>query len=138
MRRLSIMIAAFALSTGIVRADDFKTVVQDIIKHQIDAFRKDDGETAYSFAAPGIRSIYPEPGRFMEMVKSHYAPIYRPGNLTFGRNVSEDEGRLVVQELLITDREGKSWQAVYVLARQDDGSYRITGVRLKPITDSAI
>ncbi len=138
MRMAAFLVFMLLLSSGLAQAEDNSKIVQGIIKQQIDAFRSDDGETAYSFAAPGIKSAFPDTQRFMEMVKNSYGPIYRPGNLTFGRNASEDDGRLMMQELLITDRKGDSWQTVYILARQDDGSYRITGVRLAPIQDSAI
>jgi len=138
MRIVTVLVLALLTPSGLAWADDNSRIVQNIIKQQIEAFRSDDGETAYSFAAPGIKSAFPDTQRFMEMVKNSYAPIYRPGNLTFGRNASEDDGRLMMQELLITDRKGDSWQAVYILARQDDGNYRITGVRLAPIRDSAI
>ncbi|MEO4040699.1 DUF4864 domain-containing protein [Hoeflea sp. CAU 1731] len=138
MRMVAFLVFSLMLSIGLARAEDNAKIVQGIIKQQIEAFRSDDGETAYSFAAPGIKSAFPDTQRFMEMVKNRYGPIYRPGNLTFGRNASEGDGRLMIQELLITDTKGKSWQAVYILARQDDGTYRITGVRLTPIRDSAI
>ena len=138
MRIVTVLVLALLTPSGLAWADDNSRIVQNIIKQQIEAFRSDDGETAYSFAAPDIKSAFPDTQRFMEMVKNSYAPIYRPGNLTFGRNASEDDGRLMMQELLITDRKGDSWQAVYILARQDDGNYRITGVRLAPIRDSAI
>ena len=108
MRMVAFLVFALLLSCGLARAEDNSKIVQGIIKQQIEAFRSDDGETAYSFAAPGIKSAFPDTQRFMEMVKNSYGPIYRPGNLTFGRNASEDDGRLMMQELLITDTNGET------------------------------
>ena len=97
-------------------------LAKGVIEQQIAAFLNDDAATAYSFASPEIKSVFPNPERFFEMVKKTYAPVYRPGNYAFGRNqVSPD---------------GKDWAVYYELKLQDDGKFAINGVRMKRETSS--
>ena len=111
-------------------AEDNLATARALIEDQVVAFLNDDVDSAYSFTTPGVQKIFSEPQRFFDMVKRNYAPVYRPGNYAFGRALSETDGATIAQELLITGPKGKNWRAVYVLERQDDGNYRINGVRL--------
>jgi hypothetical protein len=106
------------------------TATQGVIEDQIAAFKAGDGERAYSHAAPGIKQVFTTVDRFMSMVQTGYLPLYNPESYTFGRNAVI--GGQVHQEVIVTDPSGKQWQAVYTLARQDDGSWKITGVKLNP------
>jgi hypothetical protein len=106
------------------------TATQGVIEDQISAFKAGDGERAYSHAAPGIKQAFTTVDRFMSMVQTGYLPLYNPESYTFGRNAVI--GGQVHQEVIVTDPSGKQWQAVYTLARQEDGSWKITGVKLNP------
>ena len=138
MRKLAIFIMVGLLTATSSLADDNLATARGVIERQIIAFLNDDVDSAYSFASPGIQRVFPEPQRFFDMVKRNYAPVYRPGNYAFGRALSETDGATIAQELLITGPEGENWRAVYVLERQDDGNYRINGVRLTRLNDPAI
>ena len=105
-----------------------RTMTHETIASQIEAFRSQDSERAYSFAAPGVKRYFRSPGAFMAMVQQGYKPVYAPQSYTFGR-FGEREGS-VIQEVLITGPEGKEWAALYTLEQQDDGSVLITSVRL--------
>ena len=82
MRLIMCLLAAFLTLALPARADslsaqdeaDFRAIISD----QIAAFEADDGPRAYSHAAPMIRQIFPDPERFMGMVKQGYPPVYRP------------------------------------------------------------
>lgn len=128
---LSIMVGLL-LATSAMAEDDL-TKARGIVEQQIVAFLQDDIDTAYSFAAPGIKSMYPEPQRFIEMVKRNYLPVYRPGNYAFGRALADTEGNTIALEVLITGPQGKDWRAVYVLKKQTDGIFQISGVRLSKL-----
>lgn len=106
------------------------TATQGVIEDQISAFKARDGERAYSHAAPGIKQVFTTVDRFMSMVQTGYLPLYNPESYTFGRNAVI--GGQVHQEVIVTDPSGKQWQAVYTLARQEDGTWKITGVKLNP------
>lgn len=110
---------------------------QSSIRNQIEAFLAGDNERAYSYAAPNIKALFPTLDRFMAMVTRGYQPVYRPRNYAFGK-ASEPNASTVIQRVLTTGPNGKSYEAVYTLERQPDGTYRITGVSLKEADALAI
>jgi len=112
------------------------TLVKNVIEQQITAFLNDDAQTAYSFASPEIKSVFPNAERFFEMVKKSYGPVYRPGNYAFGRNQVSADGTVAYQEVLISAPDGKDWAVYYELKRQRDGQFAINGVRMKRETNS--
>lgn len=127
---LFLVLAALPFSAATARADDPKSAGQDVIESQINAFLNDDMATAYSFASPQIKNLFPDEARFFDMVKKGYAPVYRPGNFAFGRGEVTGDGAGMVQEVLISGPDGQDWTALYMLQRQPDGSWKIAGVRM--------
>lgn len=139
MRALSaVLLLSAALMTVPVQApaEDPVAATQQIIEGQINAFLKDDPDTAYSYAAPAIKALFPDKNLFFAMVKKSYEPVYYPGNYAFGRSKSIDDGAMIYNEVLISGRDGKDWTAIYQMARQPDGQYKINGVQIVPNTDS--
>jgi hypothetical protein len=139
MRALSaVLILCAALFTAplAARSEDPVATTRGLIEEQIKAFLHDDADTAYSFAAPGIKALYPDKNVFFAMVKKSYEPVYHPGNYAFGRSKSLSDGATIYQEVLISSRDGKDWTAIYQVSRQPDGSYKINGVQIVPNTDS--
>lgn len=129
MRLLAILVF-FALSIGSLGAraqtsDADTHAIQDTIRGQLEAFKADDGTTAYSFAAPNVRMIFPTVDGFMTMVKNGYKPVYRPKSYTFGQ-LADKDGSLA-QSVEIVGPDGDYWTAVYTVAKQPDGSWKITG-----------
>lgn len=131
-----ILCAAFIGSVIFASAEDPLETTRTLIEEQINAFLHDDAEKAYSFAAPAIKALYPDKERFFAMVKKSYGPVYHPGNYAFGRSKSIDDGAIIYHEVLITGRDGKDWTALYQLARQPGGDYKINGVEIVPNTQS--
>ncbi|AYG66254.1 MULTISPECIES: DUF4864 domain-containing protein [unclassified Rhizobium] len=111
-------------------AEDPVQTAQSLIEQQIEAFLHDDAATAYSFAAPGIKALFPDKDGFFAMVKKSYQPVYHPGNYAFGKSRAIDNGAVVYQEVLITGTDDKDWTAIYQITRQPDGSYKINGVQI--------
>jgi len=122
--------AATALSEGVSEAD--RTEFQRIISSQIKAFQADDGAAAYSFAAPGIKRVFPSPDVFMSMVRNGYGPVYRPRSFSFGETETEPSGR-PSQQVTIVDAEGRTWTAYYAFERQPDGTWLISACVLRRI-----
>lgn len=127
--RLALLLTAVMLTLVPARAND-AAAGRLVIERQIEAFLRDDMTTAYSFAAPSIKRIYPDESRFFDMVKRGYQPVYRPGNYAFGRSRVAPDGIGVVQEVLISGPDGEDWTALYSLERQPDGSFKINGVQM--------
>ncbi len=131
-----ILCAASLVVLVAARAEDPIDMTRTMIEAQIKAFLNDDVDTAYSYAAPGIKAVYPDKNVFFAMVKKSYQPVYHPGNYAFGRSRSIDNGAMIYHEVLISGRDGKDWTAVYQVARQPDGGYKINGVQIVPNTES--
>lgn len=102
---------------------------QRIITGQIEAFRADDGERAYGYAAPSIRRIFPNSSIFMQMVKQGYRPVYRPQSFSFEQTDTDPLGR-PAQRVRIIGPDGKAYEALYSMERQPDGTWRIDGCSL--------
>ena len=103
---------------------------QQTIDSQLRAFQAGDDETAYSYAAPNIKKLFPTVQSFMGMVASGYQPVHRPTNYSFGK-VEEMSPTSIIQQVLIVGPDGKDYEAIYTLELQPDGLYRITGVSLR-------
>jgi hypothetical protein len=124
------ILLTLALLVGLAipaRADDM-AAARAVISTQTDAIGRGDAAAAYAQAAPGIQRLFPDPSIFMSMVEGHYAPLVRPRRFEFGEG-GMAEGRMV-QRVHIVDSDGVSWEALYTLERQPDGSVRITGCSL--------
>jgi len=111
---------------GRAQVGDAETAMfRQIISEQIAAFNADDGNKAWSFAAPLIKQLFPTPDVFMSMVKKGYQPVYRQQSFQFGE-VTETAGR-PTQHVTIVDVNGKVWTALYTMERQPDGTWKISG-----------
>jgi hypothetical protein len=133
---ITIAFTACLVASTPVSAEDPVDMSRQVIQRQIDAFLKDDADTAYSFASPGIKARYPDKTAFFAMIRNSYQPVYHPGNYAFGRSKSIADGALILHEVTITGQDGKNWKALYKMARQPDGSYKIDGVLILPDTVS--
>lgn len=136
LAKLSITLFLSVAALTPARAEEPLVSAQRVIQSQIQAFLSDDAETAYGYASPAIRKLFPDKDRFFAMVKKSYQPVYHPGNFAFGRFKVSDDGQTVLQEVLVTGSEGTDWTAVYDLQRQEDGQYKINGVQMMPNTTS--
>ena len=132
MRLIRAFLVAIAtiLSTMAFAGDAEVKAAQGTIEAQLKAFQAGDGESAYSYAAPNIKRIFPTVEIFMGMVESGYQPVRNPLNFSFGK-VQEMGPNSIVQQVMILGPDGKDYEAVYTLELQPDGTYRITGVSLK-------
>ena len=125
------LLAAFMLLSSAAYAGEAQVkAAQGTIEAQLKAFQSDDGELAYSYAAPIIKRIFPSVEMFMGMVESGYQPVRNPKNFAFGK-VEEMGAGSIAQQVLITGPDGKEYEALYTLELQPDGVYRITGVSLR-------
>mgnify|MGYP001548971992 CR=1 FL=1 len=138
MRRLgpSLLILWLVFAAGSAPAQDRaaplgaadKTAIHDVIAHQLDAFQKDDGATAFSYATPDLRERFGTVANFMDMVKHDYAPVYRPSQVTFGRLEQSDDG--TVQHVMLLGPDGNLHEALYFMERAAGGTWLIGGCLL--------
>jgi len=128
--RIAALLLLLAPSVGYgqsVSAADARAV-RTVIEAQLEAFRRDDAPRAFSYAAPGIRDSFGTPEKFMAMVREQYAVVYRPRSVSF--EVPLLVGDDLVQPVRMTDGYGHAWMAIYPMAKQPDGSWRINGCHL--------
>lgn len=128
--------AALMIPASPVAADERSAEFQRIITSQMKAFRADDGELAFSFAAPVIRQRFQRPEVFLHMVRQGYKPVYRPKSVSFGRMKETPIGPS--QEVWIVDRNDDAWRAVYTFEQQPDGSWKISGCYLTKDSGEAV
>jgi hypothetical protein len=125
--RILIVVAAVLiglLSPAAAQSEADRSAIQGVISQQLDAFLRDDGSAAYSFAAPNIQTMFPTQERFMDLVKRGYQPVYRSRSHTFGELKQTAMG--LEQTVDLVDAAGEFWTAVYTLQQQPDGSWKIS------------
>ena len=126
--RAAVLLVALLLSLAAPsRAADVASA-QNVIRSQEQAFARNDAAAAYSYAAPAIQEVFPHAEIFMQMVQQGYAPVYRHQSFEFGEAKVVDGH--VAQRVHIADEKGESWEALYTLEQQPDGSLKITGCSL--------
>ena len=102
--------------------------VRQVVEAQLDAFAADDAERAFSYAATGIRAQFGDANNFMAMVRRGYPMVIRPAAVSFfqpQRDVGTPE--TVTQLVQLRDREGRLWNATYLLEQVTGAGWRISG-----------
>jgi hypothetical protein len=105
-----------------------QAAISAVISSQLEAFKRDDSAGAFMHAAPIIKQQFQSDANFMEMVKRGYKPVYRPQSYEFTELKQTNLG--LTQTVRITDDRGEVWNALYRVEKQDDGSWKISGVWL--------
>jgi|SRR6516162_1177460 hypothetical protein len=128
MRAVILLVVVLLCVAGPAGSADDIAAAQSVIRSQEQAFSRDDAASAYSYAAPVIRQLFPEASTFMLMVQHSYAPVYRHRSFEFGEaRAAKDR---IAQRVHIVDENGEAWEALYTLERQADGTFKITGCAL--------
>ena len=128
MRALLLLFTVMLGLGAPARAGDDVAAAQSVIRSQVEAFGRNDAAAAYSYAAPAIHEMFPQADIFMYMVQHSYAPVYRHKSFEFGE-ARVANGR-VAQRASIVDQDGETWEALYTLEQQPDGSLKIIGCTL--------
>lgn len=129
VRFFMVVAMAFAASTALKAraaiADPDAREVQGVILAQIAAFAEDDAEGAFATATPSVRESIGTPWRFLALVRGAYPMVYRPTSVTFHK--PKGDADLVLQMVEIKDGDDKSWHVIFVLEKQADATWRISG-----------
>jgi Domain of unknown function (DUF4864) len=110
-----------------------QTAIRGAIEGQVEAFRRDDGEAAFGYASPNIRSLFGTPETFMDVVRQGYRPVYRPQVFEF-REIVTLHG-MPTQKVHVVGPDGRPVTAYYPMTQQPDGSWRIEGCYLQAPED---
>ena len=110
------------------RDEELKAAAEPIMK-QLEAFRRDDYDTAYTFASVEIRQLF-DRAAFERMVRGGYPEIARSTFALIARSEMAPDGHAHIQ-LRIRGANGNSIEALYDMV-QEPGGWRINGVATKP------
>jgi hypothetical protein len=117
------VVAAFAQTAR----PDPKTAAVPVMK-QLEAFRRDDFDTAFTFASGAIRAQFDRPS-FETMVRRGYPEIARSAFAAVVKTELPSEGVAYVT-VKIRGANGQSVEALYELTWEDD--WKISGVVTRP------
>lgn len=106
---------------------DPKTVSVPVMK-QLEAFRRDDFDTAFTFASGAIRAQFDRPS-FETMVRRGYPEIARSAFAAVVKTELPSDGIAYVT-VKIRGANGQSIEALYELTWEDD--WKISGVVTRP------
>jgi len=128
MMRIALsLILAVCLWGFAPKADAQNVDIEATITAQIEAFKADDFDQAFTYASPTIQGLFQTPENFGRMVRGGYPMVWRPSEVTYLE--LKETGGFQFQRVLITDADG----AVHLLEYQMvelNGAWKINGVRL--------
>ena len=84
MRMLSAIAIILAGAGAAICGEAEIKAAQGSIDAQLRAFQAGDNDSAYSYAAPNIKRIFPTVDAFMGMVANGYQPVAKPKSFSFG------------------------------------------------------
>ena len=119
---------AFADSGPFDSADH--NAVEQTIRGQIDAFRRDDAAGAFAFASPDTQQRFGDAQTFLDMVRRAYQPVYHPRDVDFSRLTNEDGA--IVQRVELIGPDGAPYTALYTMEHEPDGTWKIIACLLVP------
>jgi hypothetical protein len=127
---LGVVVAALAVGTvaSAQLAEVAKAVAEPITK-QLEAFRRDDYDVAYTFASAEVQQVFDRQA-FERMVKGAYPEIAHSTFAFVARTEAGPDGH-VLAHVKIQGANGHSIEALYDMVREGDG-WRINGVVTKP------
>jgi len=120
---MTILVALSLAGPARAQSDD----IQGVIQSQLNAFIADDVATAFTFAAPGIKSLFGTPENFGMMVRRGYPMVWRPAEVSYLD--LQSRGGQMVQRVLITDANGAVHTLEYYMVRSENG-WQISGVNI--------
>ncbi len=108
-----------------------KVAIRIVIQGQIEAFRSGDGDKAFSYASPGIKEQFETPAQFFDTVKTTYESVLVPRSMVF-EDLKEVMG-VITQPVLFLASDGDTVIASYIMEKEDNGDWKISGCYLAPV-----
>lgn len=140
MKRLALIVTMFmALGGWLSRADAEETPEQQLrenevaeirsaVETQIDALANDDAATAFDLTTENTRTRLGSPDNFLRIIKESYEPVYRH-RLALYSSPQVVLGK-VYQAVRLTDLESHVWVAIYLMHKDEEGTWKIDGCQL--------
>lgn len=109
--------------------------IKQVISDQRTALKAGDAAKAFAHAAPGIRAQFGTPENFLAMVRAAYDALLDARYTEFLEG-AVIEGN-VIQPLRLIAPDNTVQVALYTMAKQNDGRWKIAGCVLAPSTVQA-
>ena len=138
-RRLGAIVVAALLIAGPASGGpehELRRNVIAVIKSQIAAFHRDDGDMAFSYASPEVQSQFGTADSFLARFAATYKPVYRPKFVTFLNPAFSR--RWLVQRVLLQGPDSIAVVALFPMMQMNDGSWRVDGCVLVPATEKSV
>lgn len=130
---LALAVVALATPVGAQSKPADPAAWQDVITHQIQAFRDQDAPGAFSDAGLMFQAAFPSPEAFfLAIINGGYGPIMESTSHSFGDfRLSDDLG--VVQQVRLVGKSQEIYDAIYQLREEEEGVWRVQGVILQKL-----
>lgn len=101
--------------------------IEGTINSQFEAFRADDFDAAFTYAAPQLQQLFQSPQNFRRMVTDGYPMVWRPAEVRYLE--LRERGDAMWQKVQITDAKGVTHILDYMMEQTDMG-WRIGAVQI--------
>jgi hypothetical protein len=100
-------------------------VVSEVVQEQLHALAAHDAMKAFALADQDLRTQFGTADAFLATVREQYPMLLHPASVLFLK--PETDGRIALQKVRLSDEDGSSWTLTYLLNRQQDNQWRISG-----------
>ncbi|MEM7520609.1 MAG: DUF4864 domain-containing protein [Pseudomonadota bacterium] len=121
---LAAVIISLSLSFG---ASAQQAEIEGTISSQLEAFKIDDFEQAFTYATPNLQRLFQTPQNFQRMVTSGYPMVWRYSGFEYLE--LEALGGDYLQKVQIVDDKGRQHVLLYRMQQTEQG-WRIGGVQI--------
>ncbi|HCY64652.1 MAG TPA: hypothetical protein DHV59_17890 [Oxalobacteraceae bacterium] len=135
MKRLALIVAMFVMLGGwSLRATAEKlresemAQIRSAVQAQIEALAKDDAVKAFDLTTEDTRNRLGSPDNFLKMIKEKYDPVYRH-RMALYSSPQIVLGK-VYQAVRLTDLDSHVWVAIYLMHKDEEGTWKIDGCQL--------
>ena len=133
-RLLPLLLLCGAAQAPAQAPEDTRAAVEVVMK-QLEAFRQDDFDTAYTFASRELKHVWDRHG-FETMVRRGYPEIAR-STYAFIAHARRGDGGYLYLAVKIGGANGNKIEALYEMV-WEDGRWKINGVVTKPDTGESV
>lgn len=124
IRLLGAMALVLASSFGAMAQS---SEIEGTISSQLEAFKADDFDTAFTYATPTLQQMFQSPQNFQRMVTEGYPMVWRPAEVRYLE--VRQRGDAMWQKVQITDAKGGIHILDYKMEQTDMG-WRIGAVQI--------
>ena len=105
-------------------------VVRQVVEQQLQALANQDAMQAFALADADLRTQFGTADAFLATVREQYPMLMHPASVLFLKPATD--GATALQKVRVSDEGGSSWTLTYLLNRQQDNQWRISGCVVTP------